>query len=109
MDAAARQSLKLNENAMDTSPSVLGKRDRSTAGPTNIESSSQVAEGKRSRGDAAATTLALDLAVAHAQPQWRSPDLESKMEASPSTVAEGVDGAISAWVADECKRKSGQE
>ena len=30
-DTAARQSMKLNENAMDTSSSVQGKRDRSVA------------------------------------------------------------------------------
>ena len=31
------------------------------------------------------------------------------MEASPSDAIEGVDGAISVWVADECNRALGQE
>ena len=94
MDAAGRQSLELNGNAIDTSPSVLGKRDRSMAEPTNFESSAQVAGGTRSRGDAPATTVAVDLAVVHAHAQWRSPDLKPEMEASPSAAAEGMDGAI---------------
>ena len=53
--------------------------------------------------------MAVDLAVAHAHAQWWSPDLKPKMEASPSAAAEGVDGAISAWVADECDRILNQE
>ena len=94
---------------MDTSSSAVGKRDRSTADPTNIEISSHVAEGKRSRADAPAATLAAHLAVAQAHAQWWSPDLKPKIEASQSSVVEGVDGAISAWVADECNRISGQD
>ena len=101
MDAAARQSLKLDENAMDTSSSVLGKRGRSLAEPMNVECSTEVAEGKRSRGETPATTMAVGPAVVHAHAQWWSPDLKPRMEASPSAAAEGVDGAISAWVADE--------
>ena len=68
-DAAARQSLKPNENDMGTSSSVLGERNRSMAEPSNIGSSSQVVGGKRSRGDTPATALAADLAVAHAHAQ----------------------------------------
>ena len=47
MDAAASQSLKLDDNAIDTSSSVPGKRGRSLVEPTNIESSTEVVEGKR--------------------------------------------------------------
>ena len=43
-----------------------------------------------------------DLVQAHAP--WRSPDLKPKIEANQSSVVEGVDGAISAWVADERNR-----
>ena len=82
MDAAARQSLKPNENGMNTSPSALGEGDRSLVGPTNIESSTQVAEGKRSRGDTLATTLAVDLDVVRATTQWRPRDLKPEIEAS---------------------------
>ena len=48
MGAAARQSLNLDEDAMDTSSSVLGKRDRSLAEPTNVACSTEVLEGNRS-------------------------------------------------------------
>ena len=69
MDAAARQPLKLNENDMDTSSSVLEKRDGSMAAPSNIESWTPRVEGKRSRGDAPATKLSAHVAAAqvHAQ------------------------------------------
>ena len=108
-DAVARQSLKLNENEMDTSPSALGRRDRSAAEPTNIDGSTRAAEETRSRGDTPATTMAGYLAVVHAHAQWWPPDLKLKMEASPSATVGGVDGAISARVADECNRISRQE
>ena len=61
------------------------------------------------RGETPATTTAVDLAVVHAHAQWWSPDIKPNMEASRSSSAEGVDGAISAWVADERNRISGQE
>ena len=41
--------------------------------------------------------------------QWWSPDLKPKFEANQSSVVEGADGAISAWVADERNHISGQE
>ena len=66
-------------------------------------------EGERSRGDAPATTTEVDLAVAPAHAQQWPPELKPKLEASPSAAVEGVDGAISAWVADECARFLGQE
>ena len=109
LDAVARQSLKLDENDMDTPSSVLGKRDRSMAEPSNIESSTQFVEEKRSREDTPATTLAAHLAVVHAHAQWWSPDLKPKIEVSQCSVVEGVDGATSAWVADERNRISRQE
>ena len=99
MDAVARQSLKPSEHDMQTSSSVLGKRGRSMAGPSNIQTSTQGVEGKRSRGDARATKLAADLAAAQAHAQWWSPDPKPKIEAGQPSVVEDVDGAISAWVA----------
>ena len=53
--------------------------------------------------------MEVDLAAAQAHAQWWSPDLKPKMEASPSDAVEGVNGAISAWAADECKRVLSQE
>ena len=48
--------------------------------------------------------MEVNLAAAQAHAEWRPPHLKPKMEASPSEVVEGVDGAISAWAADECNR-----
>ena len=94
---------------MDTSSSVLGKRDRSLVVPMSVGSSTEAVGGKCSRGETLATTMAVDLAVVHARAQWWPPDLKPKMRASPSATAEGADGPIWAWVADECNRISGRE
>ena len=48
MGAVARESWGPNGNDMDTSSSVLGRRGRSMAKPSNFESSTQEVEGKRS-------------------------------------------------------------
>ena len=109
MDAVERRVNIESQNAMDTSSSVLGKRDRSMGESSAEASTSRQEEGKRPRGEAPAITMEVDLAAAQVHAQWWSPDLKSKLEASPSDAVEGVDGAISAWVADECNRAPGQE
>ena len=103
MDAVARQPLKSNENDMDTSSSVLGKRDLPTVEPSSIENPTSGAERVRSRGVVQATTLAADLAAVHTNAQWWPPDLKPEIAADQSSVVERVDGATAAWVADECK------
>ena len=57
--------------------------------PSAVEQTQQQVEGKRPRGDVPATTTEVDLAAAQAHAQWWSPDLRSKMEASPSEAAGG--------------------
>ena len=94
---------------MDTSSSVLGKRDRPKEESSAVEPTQRQVEGKRPRGDVPAITMEVYLAVVQAHAQWWSPDLKPRMEASPSEAVEGVDGAISALVADECSRVLGQE
>ena len=53
--------------------------------------------------------MEVDLAVVEAYAQWWSPEIKPKLEVNPSAAVEGVDGAISAWVTDECNRIPGQE
>ena len=50
----------------------------------------------------------VDLAAAQVRAQWWSPELKPQFEADPSAAVEGVNGAISASVADECNRILGQ-
>ena len=109
MDAVERRLRIRIDNAMDMSPSVLGKRDRSAEESSAVEPTQQQVEGKRPRGDASAITMEVDLAVAQAHAQWWTPELKPKLEVNPSAAVGGVDGAISAWVADECNRVWGQE
>ena len=53
--------------------------------------------------------MEVGLAVVQAHAQWWYPELKPKLEVNPSAAVEGVDGAISAWVTDECNRIPGQE
>ena len=74
-----------------------------------LEQIQQQVGAKRSRGDVPATTMEVDLAATQAHAQWWARGLKPKLEVNPSAAAEGVGGAISAWVADECNRVLGQE
>ena len=64
---------------------------------------------KRPRGDALAAALVEDRRVVQEHAQWWSPPTKPQVGAVHSSAAEGVDGAVSAWVADECNRVMGQE
>ena len=103
------KSDKQTENDIDTSPSALGERDCSMAGGPTMELTRRQVEGKRSRGDAPVTAMEVDLAAAQAHAQLWSPELKPELEMNPSAKIEGVDDAMSAGVADECNRISGQE
>ena len=79
MDEVERQLTKRTQHDMDTSSSFSGKRDRSMVEQAAMEHNQQQVEGKRSRGDAPAITMEVDLAVAQAHAQWRSPELKPKL------------------------------
>ena len=89
MDAVDRQLIKKKENEADTSPSVFSKRDRSMAEQSSLEQNQQRVGGKRSRGDAPATTMEVDPAAAQAHAQWWSPDRNPKVEVSPIRCGRG--------------------
>ena len=107
MDSVDRSSSQV-ENDMDTSFSVLGKRERSLVESNVVEDSLQCEAGKRSRGDAQVTTLAVDLAVVNEHAQWWSSDLKPRFSLRTNQLAAGSDEAVSAWIADECNRILGQ-
>ena len=50
-----------------------------------------------------------DEEVAYDHARWPKPELEPRADATQSFVAEVVDAAISAWVAEECNHVLGQE
>ena len=74
-----------------------------------MEQTQQQVEGKRSRGDTPDTTIEVGLAAVQAHAQCWFPELKPEMEANRSATVEGVNGAISAWAADECNRNLRQE
>ena len=98
---------------MGTLSSVSGGRARNTGNekgePLATETPGTGTNGKRPRGEALATVLAVDMSVVQEHDQWCNPALKTQVEALQSSVVKGVDGAISAWVADECNRVSGQD
>ena len=109
MDSVGRRATEGAANDMDTSSSVSGKRTRNMDEPLASEPTEMGINGKRQRWHAPETALAADMSVVQEHAQWRNPALKPQVEAPQSSVAEGVDGAISAWVADECKRVLGPE
>ena len=59
MDTSARNSSQLQTDNMDTSYSVLGKRERSRSVSHILDTPTQLGVGKRARGDATAIALAV--------------------------------------------------
>ena len=50
-----------------------------------------------------------DTEVEKGHNQWRNPELRARGGATRPSVLEGVEAAISAWVAEECNRVLGQD
>ena len=94
---------------MDTSCSVLGKRERTLSDSHVVGNPAQLGVGKRSRGEAQSTTLAVDLAVVQEHAQWWRSALKPQLNALNHQMAAGSDEAASAWVADARNRTLGQE
>ena len=94
---------------MGTSSSVFGKGNRFLDEPLANPTPGMGQIEKRLLEDAPAITIAGYISVVQEHAQWWNPELKPKMEALQSSVVEGVDGAVSAWVADECNRVLRQE
>ena len=109
MDSVERKSPQVQSGNMDTSFSVLGERARSRSVSHILGTPTQLSVGKRARGEPAASSMAVDLAVVSAHAQWWSSDLKPQLTALSHQMVEGSDEAVNAWVADECDRVLGQE
>ena len=95
--------------SMDAPSSVLGKRDRPALEGVETLVGSQGRQDRRFRGDALRVASVADLQVVKEHAQWRNPELKPQVDATQSSVVEGVDGAVSAWVAEECNRVLSRE
>ena len=111
MEAEAKRRSLAGDDAMDTSVTVTGTRGRPPAnvvevlnGPTNIQD-------KRRRVDAPRSASAAEREVlgGHEIKAKRNPVKKSIVDATWPSVVGGVDAAVSAWVAEECNRRLGQE
>ena len=71
------------------------KSARSVQVPTTIEIPGMGMRGKRPRGAALATAVAVDMTIVQAHAQWWNPALKPQVEASQYLVVQGIDGAIS--------------
>ena len=81
---------------MDTSFSALGKRARSRDVSHILETPTQLSVGKRARGEPAASSMAVDLAVVRTHAQWWPSDLKPQMAALSHQMVAGSDEAVSA-------------
>ena len=94
---------------MDASASVTGQRGRAPGDvEANLEGPSRN-QKKRRRFDGLCLALLADKEVAREHPNRRNPELRSRADATRTFVVEGVGGAKSAWVAEECNRILGKE
>ena len=64
---------------------------------------------ERPRSAALDIALPVDLEVEKEHDHWRNPEVKPQVGAHQSSVVEGVDGTVSAWVADEYNRALGHE
>ena len=85
----------MDTDNMDTSSSVLGKRERSLSDSHVVDTPTQLGVGERSRGEAQATTLVVDLAAAKAHAQWWPSDLKPHVTALYHQMVAGSDEAVS--------------
>ena len=109
MGTAKKENAGRSTNGIDAPTSALGKRSRT---PVEAMDAGEAADGnieRRPRGEALEVALSTDLEVVKEHAQWRNPELKPTVGSNRSSVAEGVDGAVSAWVAGECDRVLGQE
>ena len=85
-----------------------GERGRSSEDAADRPHGPTCVLGERCERNAPRLVFVVDRGVAKEHAQWRNPELEPQVEASRTSAVEGVAAAISAWVADECNRVSGQ-
>ena len=104
VDAAKKRNAGANKSDADTSAPVLGKKNKTPMGATDTGEAPARNLEKRPRGDALEMASAADLEAAKEHAIWRNPELEPQVGANRSSVAAGVGGAASAWVADGCIR-----
>ena len=107
--AGNRKCAPTEHDPMDFSVRVREKRGRAPAEVVgNLDAFSRNQE-KRCRVEVlrAAFVSAKEVVKGHAR--RRHPELESRLDATRTSVLAGVDVAISAWVAEECNRVLGQE
>ena len=76
MDSIEQKCIVEQTDKMDTSCSVLGKRERTLSDPAVLALPAQDGTGKRSRGDAGASHVMVDLAVLDKHAQWWSSELK---------------------------------
>ena len=109
IDAANKMNVDGSSRDMDSSMSVLGKRNRTMGDAMDTGAAVGGNFEKRPRGGTLEISRAVDLGVVKEHAQWWNPELKPQVEAHNSSAAEGVDGAASEWVADQCNRVLGQE
>ena len=109
MDSVEKKCIVEQTDKMDTSCSVLGKRERALSDPAVLALPTQDGVGKRSRGDAGASHVMVDLAVLEKHTQWWSSELKPHFNLWSHSLVDGSENAISAWMAEECNRVLGQE
>ena len=109
MDGRNRNRQTAEDDAMKTSETLTGKRDREPADVVEISGESAGSRGERCHMGDLHLALDADTGVAKEHALSRYPDLKARWDATHASLAERVDAATSAWIAGERDRVSGQE
>ena len=94
---------------MDASVTLTGRRGRPPADVAGAMNGPTYTQGKRYCVDALRLARAVGNGVAKAYSQRRNPETKSRADATRSSVADGVDAAISRWAAGDYNCVLGQE
>ena len=105
----------LDEDVIDTSDTVAGKRKRAPAeGAMDSDAPTQSIDKKSRMGDLH-LAFASDAEVVKGRAQWRNPEMQggidthTRRDPGAPLLVDGAGAALSAWVAEGYNRTSGRE
>ena len=109
MEDGENRRILIGGDALDASVTATGKRGRPPADAVEALNCPTYTQNKRYRADALRLALVVDKEVVDGRSQWWVPELKSRVGATRSSAAGGVDAARWALVAGARNRNSGQE
>ena len=109
MDAEQQKCSVSGDSTMDTSVTVTGKRSRVSDAVAENSGKFVGDQDEWRRVGGLHLAFVADREVAKERAKWWNLGSQARRDATQACAEEEVNDAISAWVAEECNRVSGQE